>query len=66
MQEASLSVPEQIRGARAALAEMSDEGRTHLAPLVPQLARLDGDSFFAFVADRTVEALAGLVPKDAA
>lgn len=61
MQEASLSLPDQIEGARASLAEMSAEGRAHLAPLVPHFAKLDGDAFFAFVADRTIEALAALV-----
>ena len=58
MQEASLSLPDQIAGASASLAEMSDEGRAHLAPLVPHLSKLDGDAFFAFVVDRTVESLA--------
>jgi AcrR family transcriptional regulator len=58
MQEASLSVPEQIRGARASLAEASAEARARLAPLLPHLARLDGDAFFAFVVDHTLAALA--------
>jgi AcrR family transcriptional regulator len=61
MQEASLSLPEQIANARASLAEMSDEGRARMAKLMPHLARLDGDAFFAFVADRTVDALLALV-----
>jgi AcrR family transcriptional regulator len=63
MQEASLSLPDQIENARASLAEMSAEGRAHFAPLVPHLAKLDGDAFFAFVADRTIEALVALVEK---
>lgn len=58
IQEASLSVPEQIRGARASLPQMSAEGRAHLGPLLPHLARLGGDTFFAFVVERTLEALA--------
>jgi AcrR family transcriptional regulator len=58
MQEASLALPDQIRSARASLAEMSPEGRARLAPLMPHLARLDGDTFFAFVVDRTLAALA--------
>jgi AcrR family transcriptional regulator len=61
MQEASISIPEQIENARAALAEMSDQGRPHLAPLIPHLAKLDGDAFFAFVCDRTIAALVALV-----
>lgn len=61
MQEASLSLPDQIAGARASLAEMSGEGRARLAPLLPHLARLDGDTFFAFVVERTLEALAARI-----
>lgn len=61
MQEAPLSLPEQIDAARAALAEMGAEGRARFAPLLPHLAKLDGDTFFAFVCDRTVDALALLV-----
>ena len=61
MQAASLSLPDQIENARASLAEMSAEGRAHFAPLVPHLAKLDGDAFFAFVADRTIAALVALV-----
>jgi AcrR family transcriptional regulator len=57
MQEASLAVPDQIANARASIAEMSAEGRARLAPLLPHLARLDGDAFFAFAADRTIAAL---------
>lgn len=58
MQEASISLPDQIESARASLAEMSAEGRARMAKLVPHLARLDGDAFFAFVVDRTLDALA--------
>lgn len=61
MLEASLSLPDQIENARASLTEMSAEGRAHFAPLVPYLAKLDGDTFFAFVADRTIAALVALV-----
>ncbi len=57
MQEASLTLPEQIAGARASLAEMSDAGRARLAPLMPHLARLGPDEFFAYAADRTIAAL---------
>lgn len=61
MQEASLSLPDQIESARASLVEMSAEGRARMAKLGPHLARLDGDAFFAFVAGRTIEALVALV-----
>jgi len=63
MQEASLALPEQIENAHASLAEMSDEGRARYAPVMPHLARLDGDTFFAFVADRTIAALVRLVER---
>jgi len=65
MQEASVSLPEQIRGARASLAEMSEAGRARLAPLLPHLAALDADALFAFVVDRTLAALALLVEEAA-
>ena len=61
MLEASLSLPDQIRGARASLSGMSEAGRALLAPLVPHLAALDADALFAFAVDRTVAALVDLV-----
>jgi AcrR family transcriptional regulator len=63
MQEASLALPEQIEAARSSLAETSVEGRARLAPLMPHLARLDADAFFAFVTDRTLAALEELVER---
>jgi hypothetical protein len=64
MQEASLPLPEQIEAARASLAEMSGEGRARMAKLGQHLVRLEGDAFFAFVADRTLAALAELARSD--
>jgi AcrR family transcriptional regulator len=64
MQEASLALGDQIEGARASLAEMSEEGRARLAPLMPHLARLGADAFFAFAADRTIAALVALVEEE--
>jgi hypothetical protein len=61
MQEASLSLPDQIRGARASLSEMSETGRALLAPLIPHLAALDADALFEFVVDRTLAALVVLL-----
>jgi len=61
MQEASLSLPDQIRGASASLDEMSEQGRARLAPLMPYLAALDADAQFEFVVDRTIAALVDLV-----
>jgi AcrR family transcriptional regulator len=61
MQEASVSLPDQVRGARASLAEMSGAGRASLAPLMPQLAALDADAFFEFVVDRTLAGLVDLI-----
>jgi AcrR family transcriptional regulator len=63
MQEASLALPDQIAGARASIAAMSPEGRARLAPLMPHLARLGADAFFAFAADRTIAALVDLVER---
>ena len=54
-------MPEQIRGARASLKEMSPDGRARLRPLLTHLAATDGDEMFAFVVDRTIAALADLV-----
>ena len=61
MQEAGLALPDQIEAARASLAEMSEAGRARYRPLMPHLARLGGDAFFAFVTDRTLAALVELV-----
>lgn len=61
MQEASLSLPEQIRGASASLSEMSEAGRALLVPLMPHLAALEAEELFEFVIDRTIAGLADLV-----
>lgn len=61
MQEASLSLPEQIEGARVSIAEMTDAGRARFAPLMPHLARLEADAFFTYAVDRTIDALAALL-----
>ena len=63
MQEASLTLPDQIEAARASLEEMSPEGRARLAPLMPHLARLRADAFFAFATDRVIAALVELVER---
>ena len=60
MQEASLPLTDQIDSARASLAEMSEDGRARMAKLGPHLGQLDGDAFFAFVVDRTLDALRAL------
>ena len=61
MQEASLTLPEQISGARVSLAAMSDAGRGRLEPLIPSLARLEADDFFAYAVARTIAALVDVV-----
>jgi AcrR family transcriptional regulator len=61
MQEASLALPDQIEGASASIAAMSPDGRARLAPLMPHLARLGADAFFAFAADRTIASLVDLL-----
>lgn len=63
LQEAAMALPEQLRGARAALREMSPEGRARLAPLLAHLAGSDADEMFAFTADRTIDALTALVER---
>ena len=63
MQEASLALPDQIRGARASLAEMSGAGRARLAPLMPHLADLEAEVLFEFVVDRTLAGLEELVSR---
>lgn len=61
MQEASLSLSDQVRSAQASLAETSDPGRALLAPLMSELDALDADELFGFVVDRTLAGLADLV-----
>ena len=63
LQEAAMALPEQLRGARAALREMSPEGRARLEPLLAHLAGDDADEMFAFTADRTIDALTVLVER---
>jgi len=57
IQEASLPFAEQVEAARAALLEMSEAGRERLAPLVSHLSRIDADSLFEFITERTIAAL---------
>lgn len=61
VQEVSIPLHDQIANARASLDSMSEEGRERFAPLMPELARIDGDAFFSFVADRTIASLVALV-----
>lgn len=65
MQEASLSLSEQIAGARASLGGMSGPGRERLSALLPHLARFRGDAFFAYAADRTIAAVVLVVDREA-
>jgi len=61
MQEASMPLSEQIESARAAITEMHPDARARMAKLGSHLTQLDGDAFFGFVADRTVNALEGML-----
>jgi AcrR family transcriptional regulator len=61
MQDASLSLPDPIRGAQASLPETSEKGRALLGPLMPHLTALDPDDLFEFVVERTVSSLVDLV-----
>jgi len=60
MEEAAMSLSDQLRGAHAALAEMTPERRARLAPLLDSLGALDADTMFAFATDRTIAALVAL------
>jgi AcrR family transcriptional regulator len=55
--ESNVPFDDQIEAARRALAEMSEDARRRHAPLLPHLAALDSDAFFAIVADHTIAAL---------
>jgi TetR/AcrR family tetracycline transcriptional repressor len=55
--EASIPYSEQIEGARNALPEMTEDVRRSQAALLPHLAAMDADEFFAMVADHTTAAL---------
>jgi AcrR family transcriptional regulator len=63
VQEASLSLPDQLRGAHAALREMPAERRAALSPLLARLESIEADDLFAFVVDRTLVGLTDLVAK---
>jgi AcrR family transcriptional regulator len=64
--EASVPFSEQMKAARDALPEMSEETRRRHEPLVTQLVSLDADGFFALATDRVIAALVDLVGGDAA
>lgn len=63
LQEAAMSVPEQLRGAHAALPDTSAETRARFAPLLVHLDGTEADDVFAFAADRTIDALAALIER---
>jgi AcrR family transcriptional regulator len=60
IQEASLPLDDQIRGARASLGRLSARSRARLEPLLSGPARIKGDRFFAFVVERTVDGVKSL------
>lgn len=61
MQEAAMALPEQLRGARASLRAVSDDERARLAPVLDNLGAIDGEELFAFVVERTIDALTVLI-----
>lgn len=63
LQEAAMSVPEQLHGAHAALPDTSAETRARFAPLLAHLDGTGADDVFAFAADRTIDALAALIER---
>jgi AcrR family transcriptional regulator len=58
MQEAALSLDDQLAGARVALGEMSPGCRAQLEPLLKRLEATSADRMFAFAAAQTIAALA--------
>jgi hypothetical protein len=60
--QSTVPFSEQIDDARRALPEMSEEARRRHAPLIDPLSEIDEDDFFELVVDRTIAALAYVVP----
>jgi AcrR family transcriptional regulator len=58
MQEAVVSLPEQVANARASRRELSARARARFLPIAPALERLDGDAFFSFVVQQTIAIVA--------
>lgn len=52
-QEASMPLSEQIANARASRQALGDFSRARFAPIEAEMARIDGEAFFASVIDRT-------------
>jgi len=63
IQEATLSFADQMRGAEASLEPLSERSRERLETVLAGLAGLDGDAFFAFVVERTIDAVGSLPRK---
>lgn len=61
IQEATLSLDDQLRGARVSLELVSGRSRARLAPLVRGLEGLEGEAFFTFVIDRTIDGVRRLI-----
>lgn len=59
--EVGMPFTQQVEAARKALPEMSEEPRRRYAVLLSHLEAIDEDAFFAFVADRTIAGVEGLV-----
>jgi AcrR family transcriptional regulator len=60
--QSTVPFSEQIDDARRALPEMSEEARRRHAPLIEPLSAIDEDDFFELVVERTIAALADVVP----
>jgi AcrR family transcriptional regulator len=54
IQEAALPLPQQFANARASRDELSESARARFAPIVHEMERFDGDSFFSFVVEQVV------------
>jgi len=59
--EVGMPYTEQVEAAARALPEMSEDARRRYGALLPHLAAIDEDAFFAFLADRTIAGVEALV-----
>ncbi len=57
-QEASMPLAEQIANARASRKELSNVTRARFAPIETEMAKIDGEAFFASVIERTTAVIA--------
>jgi AcrR family transcriptional regulator len=57
MQEAMLSLPDQIANARASHHELSETARARFAPIAHEMEAFDGEGFFSFAVEQAIAAV---------